>query len=245
MVRNSPEDTRGKIKAPKIPDHQVHNEWTRLRTICKHPQTWWIAVAGFACWAPISTFATLWGIPFLMTVYHTTATIAAHGVTFVWIGISIGGPLMGWWSGKIHSRRIPLLVAAVTALIASLGIIYLPKPNWWIMDTLLFFFGVAAAAQAVTFGLVKDIHPSSVVGTAMGFNNMAVVLGGVILQPLIGIILHAVWQGNALHGAPIYLVSSYQKAFVLIPLCAVIGLINILFFVKETHCQHQFKTSHA
>lgn len=236
IIRDHP-PTAIKVKSAHA---SAHGEMSRLHVILKNPQTWFAAIAEFSAWAPVSAFAALWGIPFLMSEYHTNAITASAATSIIWLAIAIGGPLMGWWSDKIYSRRIPLISSSALALAASLGVIYTPHPPWWLMDIFLFLFGIAASAQAVTFGIVKDIHHPSVAGTGVGFNNMAAVLGGVILQPVIGIILRHCWTGGTLHGAPVYSVDCYEKAFIFIPLCGLLGLINAFFFIKETHCQIQY-----
>lgn len=224
--------------------HVVHvpakNEFTRLWTVCKNPQTWWAGLCGFACWAPITAFAELWGVPFLQAKYHVSSAIAAGSVSVVWIGIAVGSPVIGWWSDAIRSRRIPLVICNLIGFIAALSVIYLPTPNWWIMYVFLFMYGVAASAQAITFGVVQDNNPPSVAGTALGFNNMAVIFGGLVVQPVIGILLKSSWTGEMLHGAPVYSAANYLTAFSIIPLCSVLGIIVSIFFLKETHCEASY-----
>lgn len=233
ILRDRPsEDT-----ASNVVHVPASNEFTRLWIVCKNPQTWWAGLCGFACWAPITAFAELWGVPFLQAKYHVSAAIAAGSVSVVWIGIAIGSPVIGWWSDVIRSRRIPLVVCNLIGLIAALSVIYLPTPNWWIMYVLLFLYGVAASAQAITFGVVQDNNPPNVAGTALGFNNMAVIFGGLVVQPVIGILLKSSWAGEMLHGAPVYSLANYLTAFSLIPLCSVLGIIISIFFLKETHCK--------
>lgn len=103
-----------------------------------------------------------------------------------------------------------------------------------------FPFGVAASSQSVTFGVVQDNNPLSVAGTAVGFNNMAVILGGVLFQPLIGFILKANWDGRIANGLPFYSLENFRGSLLLLPVCFVIGIISSIFFVKETYCKPQY-----
>jgi MFS family permease len=105
------------------------------------------------------------------------------------------------------------------------------------MYPVLFMFGLAASGQALSFAVVKDNNSNHVTGTAIGFNNLAVVLGGAIFQPLAGVILHKHWEGHYLHGVPMYHIGDYVAAMSLIPFCGVLGLIMSIFFIKETHCR--------
>lgn len=221
--------------------HHEMTELQRLAQVLKNPQTWAIGIYAFACWAPVAIFADLWGIPYLKLFYNTSVATAALGIAIVWIGIALGGPLVGWWSNKILNRRMPLLICSILGLLSSLAILYLPGIPWLLMCLALFIFGIAASSQSVTFGVVQDNNPLSVAGTAVGFNNMAVILGGVLFQPLVGFILNARWDGAMFNNLPQYNIEDYRTALILLPLCSVIGIISSIFFVKETHCKAQYE----
>lgn len=243
VIRDEPQsDQREEADAHKKKAQQASHAWSearRLCYVCRHPQTWVVAVCGFACWAPIVVFAALWGVPFLMADYHTTAAVASAAISVIWVGVALASPLVGWWSNAIKSRRIPLICCYVIGFVASLCVIYIPHPSWMWMNCFLFFLGGAAAAQAVTFGAVQDNMPPQVMGTAVGFNNMAVIFAGVAIQPLVGALLTFCWDGQYLHNVPYYSLLCYQKALFLVPLTSLLGL-AMAFFMKETHCQPQY-----
>ena len=52
--------------------HGDLNEGQRLSQVLKNPQTWWVGLYAFSCWAPIAIFADLWGIPYIRLFYGTT-----------------------------------------------------------------------------------------------------------------------------------------------------------------------------
>jgi sugar phosphate permease len=238
IIRDRPEHGQ----ATTLP-HGDMSEWQRLSRVLRNPQTWAIGLYAFACWAPIAIFADLWGIPYLKLFYHTTVAKAAVGVAIIWIGIAIAGPIVGWWSNKIMNRKIPLFICSILGLCSSLAILYIPHLPWLFMYIALFFFGTAASAQSVTFGVVQDNNPLTVAGTAVGFNNMAVILGGVLFQPLVGFILNARWTGTIINGLHYYHLADYRVALILLPICSLLGIFSCLFLVKETHCKPQFATT--
>lgn len=222
---------------------EKHPELKRLRTVCGNPQTWWTGLIGFCFWAPMSVFAELWGIPFLMRTYHVSAIDASSATMWIWIGVIFGGPINGWWTNHVHSRRKPIMITLLINLAAAFGMIYWHPHSWQLLEVLLFVFGFTCAAQCITFGLVSDNNPTNVAGTAVGFNNMAVIAGGSLLQPLVGLILRSFWDGSMnAGGIPIYSAHSYNLAFMMIPACTLIGLLTVMFKIKETHCLPQFET---
>ena len=94
--------------------------------------------------------------------------------------------------------------------------------------------GRAAGSQPITFALIADNNAQENVGTAFGFNNMAVVSGAFLLQPMIGFILDCVWDGTLIHNIPQYSLVNYQYAFVTIPLASLIGILITYFGIYET-----------
>jgi len=233
-------------KPINVSQHKLHliekvGELERLRRVLRHPQTWWTGFYAFCCWAPISIFAGLWATPFLMQKYHITASQATSAMASIWLGNAIFSPIIGWWSNRINNRRIPLIVCAIAAFLSSAAIIYLGPLSWGVLYVVLFIFGAAAASQAVTFGIVQDIHPPNVAGTAVGFNNMAVIFGGVILLPIVGLILKSGWAGGMMNGVPVYSVENYHNALMMLPICAIAALFCSIFFIKETHCQTEYE----
>jgi MFS family permease len=211
-------------------------EMQRLKAVCANPQTWWVGLYSIAIWSPIVVFAGLWGLPFLVARYHMDATTASWAITMLWLGIAIGSPLFGWWSNRIYRRCLPLAVCAAIGLASAVIAIYFDGLPWFWMCVTLFFFGAAAAGQALSFGVVQDINHRDAVGTAVGFNNMAVVIGGVFLQPMTGFILKMHWDGTLIEGAPIYSLADYRLALICVPVSGVIALLVALFAIKETRC---------
>jgi MFS family permease len=113
------------------------------------------------------------------------------------------------------------------------------------MYGLLFLFGFAAAGQTLSFGVVQDTHSPEVAGTATGLNNMAVIAGGILLQPLVGFILKSHWHGQLWNHAPVYSLNDYHLALLTVPLCSLLGAVIAIFFLKETYCEPQYHTKHV
>lgn len=208
-----------------------------LKTVLSKRQTWVIAGYSFTIWAPVTVFAALWGVPYLMVRFNISAAMAASAVSMIWIGIGVGSPFAGWFSDKIRLRNLPLTLCAGLGIFSTLTILYIPQLNLTIIYCLLFLFGFAAGGQSLIFAVVKDINPPGIVGTAIGFNNMCVVAGGALFQPLVGYILHKFWHGELNNGVPVYLAQDYQLALILLPLCFLIAWSIARFGLCETYCE--------
>lgn len=225
-------------KNQTIPDHYLRDEWRRLVRVCKHAHTWIIGSYAFAIWTPIAVFAALWGVPYLQEKYHVSVVIASGLCSMIWLGIGIGSPLLGWLSDRLESRRIALIISSVLGLIATLAILYLPDLSITWAYFAMFVFGLGAGGQTVSFAVVKENNPPELVGTASGFNNLSVLIGGAVFQPFVGYILQHSNSWRLINGVHIYTVDSYQKALIILPLCFLASLFIASFLIKETFAKH-------
>ncbi|WP_370272471.1 MFS transporter [Legionella sp. km535] len=222
-----------------IPEHYLRDEWKRLVAVCKHAHTWITGAYAFAIWTPIAVFAALWGVPYLQEKYQISVVAASGLCSMIWIGIGIGSPLLGWLSDRIQSRRIALIISAVLGLFATLTLLYYPDLPYSCSYLILFILGLGAGGQTVSFAVVKENNPPELVGTASGFNNLSVLIGGAIFQPMVGYILQNTGSWRLVNGVHVYDISSYQTALLVMPLCFLGSLLISAFLIKETHPAHR------
>ncbi|MFO3150009.1 MFS transporter, partial [Legionella pneumophila serogroup 1] len=211
------------------------DEWKRLVAVCKHAYTWIIGGYAFAIWTPIAVFAALWGVPFLQEKFQVSVVAASGLCSMIWLGIGVGSPLLGWLSDKLESRRIALIISAVLGLIATLIILYWSELSYNWAYVVLFVLGLGAGGQTVSFAVVKENNTPELVGTASGFNNLSVLIGGAIFQPLVGYILQQTGSWRIVNGAHVYSISSYQTALLVMPVCFLASLLIATFLLKESH----------
>ncbi len=217
------------------PLHRFRDEWQRLVAVCKHAYTWKTGAYAFTIWTPIAVFAALWGVPYLEEKYQIGVVEASGMCSMIWLGIGIGSPVLGWLSDRFYSRRLALGLSAFFGFLATCVLLYVPGVEMSWMYLVLFVLGLGAGGQTVSFAVVKDNNPNHLVGTASGFNNLSVLIGGAIFQPLVGVFLHRFGDYDIVNGITTYTVSSYQKALLVMPCCYFLSLILVLFLIKESH----------
>ena len=218
-----------------LPTRSLREEGRRLLEVCRRSYTWLTGAYAFSIWTPIAVFAALWGVPYLQEKYHVSVVVASGLCSMIWLGIGIGSPLLGWLSDRCSSRRLALITSSVFGLVATLILLYLPDVSIGWMYLVLLMLGFGAGGQTVSFAVVKDNNPAHLVGTASGFNNLSVLLGGAIFQPLVGVILHHSAGSQLTRGLPVYTVSSYQTALLVMPCCYLASLILALWLIKESY----------
>lgn len=196
--------------------------------IAVSPKIWLSGVIGSLAYLPISAFAELWAIPYLEAAQYTKIE-AAKIARFIFWGFAAGGPLWGMISASLNSRRLPLVVGSMVAAVTSVFIVTIPQMTPFLMKTMMFLCGTFASAQILVFAVSNDLCASKMNATAVAFTNMLVMLGGALLQPIIGVLLHLVAATE--FGGPAHLVhrvQSYEAALLILPmsllLCAVLSL---------------------
>jgi len=238
IVKDSPsQNTSQKKRASSINPESISN---KFKLVFGRATTWWVAGYSFLIWAPIATFAGLWGVPFLVSAYHLTTAEASMACAAIWIGVGVGSPLSGWISEYMQRRRSILAFCGVLGTVSSLIVIYgyVSTPMLYLA---LFAFGLAGGGQSLAFCVVRDNSHPGTIGAAIGLNNMATVAGGAIIQPLVGYLLCVNWDGTyAANHLPLYSVADYHSGLIMIPLCYLLSAIVGSRFVKETYCQQQF-----
>jgi MFS family permease len=212
----------------------------RLRDTFKLPQVWWISLAGFASWVTVTGVASLWGIPYLMAVYGWTNEQVGYLYILFWLGLGLGSPLMGWISDRLKSRKIPFYICFALGFIACLFYIEAPHIPAWVMVIVLVMLGFAASLQSLTFGIAKDIVPPQHFVTASGLINLAAVLTGVVVQPIMGYLIDHSAKAHGIIGTA-YQVADYQNGFIVIAGVLLFGLFVTHFGLKETHCQSVYQ----
>jgi MFS family permease len=237
IVRDSPVVHKKSKKRPR-----KYNLSASFKIIFGNKQTWFISIYSFTIWAPVLAFSALWGVSFLIVSCHINHVAAAKAVSFSWFGVALASPVIGWISDKIKRRCLLLIISAFIGTIAMAIVVFVPNIQIIILYCLMLLIGFGSAGQTISFALIKDNNSPFTNSAANGFNNMVVVAGGILFQPLIGKFLDLNWQGVMAHGVRIYSLHSYRMAFLVLPICYFIAFIASLFFIQETHCKAVWKT---
>ncbi len=233
LIRNQPAGL-ATVASPQPKKDFIRNN---LKTVLHSRETWLIGIYSFAIWAQIMGFAGPWGAQFLHLSCHLDNVAATQAIVYIWAGIAIASPLIGWLSDIIERRCIIMTMCAIAGAIAMIFIIFLTNINAIILNILMFTLGFASAGQTLSFALIKDNHSPHTNSTANGFNNMCIVAGGLLFPLLIGKILDMSGSGVSENNVYIYSLHAYQVALTTLPVCYLIAALVSIFGIKETYCR--------
>lgn len=244
FVRDIPDNTPAHIHE----NHRSQNIWQVIQgliTIIKAPQMWLIGVIGGLLYLPASAFAEMWGIPYLINAHHMTPQQAAFGVSMVFIGWIIGGPISGWLSEQFRKRNTALTVGALFSCVFFTILLYNNDLSSLAIYAILFFFGIFSSAQILVFAVGREMSSPKFAASALAFTNMTVMLSGVIFQPMVGMILDYRWNGQMANGVQLFTTHDYTIALLAIPFGLLLSAILSHFTLRETHCKSLHKESKA
>ncbi len=215
-----------------------------LLIIAKNKQIWINGLFGCLVYLPTTVFAELWGISYLKNASGMTPAAADFSNSLLFLGFTVGAPLMGYFSDKIARRKLPMFVGATGAAIIMTIILYVPGLDSTRLNGLLFLLGILYSVQSIVFAVGRELSPGEAAGTAMAMTNMIVMLGAMFFQPLIGQLLDyslathlnqaAIDPGTIINLQKYYTVEDYQFALAIIPMGIFLAAI-LTFFLKETH----------
>ncbi len=228
MERDTIEKTAPKESQPKT--NLLRGLFVEM--ICS-PSMWINGLIGCLTFLPLSAFAEIWAVPFLVSVGFSKEE-AAMGSSMIFLGFAFGGPCFGIISEMIKSRRIPLIIGSfISAFFLFLAILFPSTSKLW-MYSLLFISSFFAGAEILVFAVSNDINRNEVSATASAFTNMVVMIGGAVLPPLIGKLLDNSQQLSTITGAASASSDSFSSALIVIPVALVLAGI-LSYWLKETY----------
>lgn len=223
-------------KNPSPKNQKNEHVWENLLQLIKNKSLWVVAIYGGLMYMATPVFCGLWGVPFLMLKMHVSKPTAANYISLVFIGWAIASPLWGMYSNRIGRRKPPMFLGAIGAISTSSLFIFSNITSPWLMQILLFAFGLFSAGFLTAFSVAKELCNKRYVATGLSFMNMMNMVGIALAQPAVGFVLDRLWQGEIINKVRVYPISAYHIALSLLPIGMMIALM-LLPRVPETFCK--------
>jgi len=221
--------------------HTWKNTFIRIWELIGNWRFWINGAVGCFLFLPVSVFASLWGVAFLIQSYHLSPTAGATATSLIFVGTAVGSPLVGWISDRIKSRRKPIFVGGLLTFVFSVLLIYMHDLPKMAVFILLFLIGFFVSPQVLVFAIAREISPPRSTGISTATTNFFVTIGAAIFQPLIGYLLTIHWTGaRTTDGIPLYSTSNYHDALLILPI--VLGISFLLtFLLPKTGCHKLYE----
>lgn len=205
-----------------------------LRMLLKNPAAWLLGVYGCILFVAISALAELWIIPFMEARFNVPTERASLSSIALFLGFIGGNLLSAWVAAKIGGCKKIMIVCSTIFTLTLWMAIFSDTITYNTCLMLLLITGTMAGSNIFSFSLAYDIVPERYGGTAVGFMNAIIMLGGVIFQPLLGSLLDFFRNGTVDgSGHPIYTIETYRMVFTVVIIGAIMAVISV-FFIKDS-----------
>jgi MFS family permease len=183
----------------------------------------------------ILAYTGLWGAPFLKARYGLSPREAAGIATVMLVAFAFGCPFFGALSDWIGRRKPAYLGGAAVTAAGWLAMFYLNGVSVGTYTLLAAITGFATGSFIIGFPYGRESTQGRYMGASTGVVNMGNMIGVVVLQPGIGMVLDANWDGRLVGGAHVYSVAAYHSGFLLLAGWAVLAT-ALIAFTRETYC---------
>ncbi|KOS54950.1 MFS transporter [Rhodococcus sp. GXMU-t2271] len=139
----------------------------------------------------ITTFALLWGVPYLQSAQGLSAAAAGSLLTLSVVSAIAAGPVLGILSGRfpLHRSWLVLSIMVSNAVMWTV-VLLLPAPApMWLLVLLIVTISVGGPGSMIGFDYARTFNPSTALGTAQGMVNIGGFLASLLVIQAMGVIL--------------------------------------------------------
>ena len=184
----------------------------------------------------LAALGWLWSVPFLTSQFSLSLSSATLFSSMMMVGFAVGGVLFGAYSDRQRSRKRPLLAGTIgTAL--GLGAL----ASGWLAGSVvltvaaLWLIGLCAGSMVLSFAWAKYLMQGRRTATVIALVNLCVMTGSIVLPPIFGAVLDALWQGEVAGGVRHYPMVAFESAFGVLTLWVLFTLIAQLLVREPKH----------
>jgi len=212
-----------------------------LKHVFAKAQFWILGVYITTMNITFTAFGAVWGPIYLQKLYGIDKVKAAGAVSMLFVGGIFGAIFYGSFSDRIKRRKLPMLMASISALIVMVVLLYGPKVPLVAIYVLLFLQGFSCNGLIMGYSVAHDIRPAGSAGAAEGFANTVCAGGTAIFLPIMGW-LSAVNSGgkHATGGVAALTAADYRFALSFL-IGALAVAVLMAFLCRETHCQELYQ----
>jgi MFS family permease len=200
-LSNSQLNIDSNVESVKI----IHNIYYTL----KKKNIWYAAAYVATLSLPLMILGSVWGIEYLVAINHISATHASYVSSMIFMGIILGGPLVGLISCKIAVETL-LRFGAIGTFLVLLLVILSAKFPVALLGPLFFLLGLISSCQILGYTVMSQASNQALAGISIGVANALVMFFTALCQMIFGLLVHAQFA------ASMFYVRDYFSGFLFI-----------------------------
>lgn len=202
-----------------------------LTKVVSSPTIWILAIANLLMVGSLEGFGDVWGMNYLISAYALEKKAAASFTSLIFVGMLFGGPILAILARYLGNHFTIVFCGFGMALICG-SLFYLELSyNFYLLAVMFTLLGIFCCYQVIVFSIGNDLADSKLLGMTIAFLNSINMLGGSFFHSIIGYLMDFFWQGELKEDgvAKIYNAANYSYALGIIPICAVIGSLMVIY----------------
>lgn len=164
-----------------------------------------------------TTFALLWGFPFLSVGLGYGPAAASGLLTLMVVTSVISGPVLGILSARFPYRRSNLIlgIMALIGVFWSIVLVWPGQPPVALIIALIVAIAIGGPASLIGFDFARAYNPARSLGSASGLVNVGGFLASFVMMFGIGVVLDLLDRAHGGSGVPaeLYSLDSFRIAF--------------------------------
>lgn len=227
VVRSRKDHTDARDTEPK--EHVPIS--TIVKTLTTSPQIWILSLLTLAQYAPLSALGDMWGAVFIKTAYNVSYTEASAANNMLYAGMIVGPLAFAYIATRLGSYKKAIILGIVMCTLSFSAIEFCSNLRLEAVFALLLVVGFSAGAM-LAYQLGTIMYPNYMAGIVVSIINMASMISGIILMPMVGALMKLSWNGAMENGLEIYSAADYRCGFLSVLVSLAIGTV-LAFFVKD------------
>ena len=214
-----------------------------FKAILVSPLIWWLAFSNLLMVGSLEGFGDVWGVPYLMTAYAINKGDAAGLISFIFLGMIFGGPLLALCSKRFGNYSVIGMCGFIMVL-AFVLLLQSKTYNPVMLSCLFFVLGIMCCYQVIVFSAGSNLVASKNLGVTIAFLNCINMLGGSFFHTVIGKIMDIFCVGSLNEsGLRVYDIHAYKYSLSVVPICACLGsIIAVLVGLRVRNSHNQVKS---
>lgn len=225
LIKNKPTDIGGATPAqmegrPEVKAATSFSTGQAIAMTVKSWNVWTVIIMFFVWYGTIMAFQGLWASPWLINAYGMTKAQAASVISLIPLGMVFGCPLSGIFSDKIFKSRVRVIqIGILMTIILWIPMVFMVDsiPRGW-LSVIMFLYGFFNGFFVVMYANLKENIEPAVTGTAVGFLNTFVFVGGAVFQQITSAIIAKAPVTNKIIAA-----SGFKSAFMFCMIALVVA----------------------
>ena len=215
-----------------------------LRAALARPGTQLGFWSHFVSQSSLTSFALLWGFPFLSVALGYGPAAAAGLLTLTVASVVVSGPVLGVLCARFPLRRSNLVlgIVAAMAVVWTVLLLWPGQPPLWLVVLLLLVIAVGGPGSLIGFDFARSFNPLRSLGSANGIVNVGGFLASFVIMFFVGVVLDLVDRSHGGSGIPaqLYSLDSFRYAFLVQYVVVGVGVVFLLIARRRTrHLLHE------